>query len=89
MNGAVVFRHTPFRVTFREFQGLVIALHPQTQKHIRGGWSRYTDTSEPDSNGAQNIVTVQSGVVAQSIPRPDYTPGNESATFRSLAQRAY
>jgi hypothetical protein len=26
---------------------LVIALQPQTPKHIRGGWSRYTDTSEP------------------------------------------
>jgi hypothetical protein len=28
-------------------QVLVTALHPQTPKHIRGGWSRYTDTSEP------------------------------------------
>jgi hypothetical protein len=26
--------------------GLVIALRPQTPKHIRGGWSHYTDTSE-------------------------------------------
>jgi hypothetical protein len=26
---------------------LVIALRPQTPKHIRGGWSHYTDTSEP------------------------------------------
>jgi hypothetical protein len=42
--------------------GLVIALDPQTPKHIRGGWSHYTNTSEPvDSNGAQNKVTVQSG----------------------------
>jgi hypothetical protein len=41
--------------------GLVIALRPETPKHIRGGWSHYTDTSEPvDCNGAQNIVTVQS-----------------------------
>jgi hypothetical protein len=33
--------------------------HP---KHIRGGWSHYTDTSEPvDGYGAQNMVTVQSG----------------------------
>jgi hypothetical protein len=43
---------------------LVIALRPQTPKHrpIRGGWSHYTDNSEPvDGNGAQNMVTVQSG----------------------------
>jgi hypothetical protein len=40
----------------------VIALRPQAPKHIRGGWSHYTDTSEPvDGNGAQNMVTVQSG----------------------------
>jgi hypothetical protein len=39
--------------------GLVIALRPQTLKHIRGSWSHYTDTSEPvDGNGAQNMVTV-------------------------------
>jgi hypothetical protein len=41
--------------------GLVIALRPETLKHIRGDWSHYTDTSEPvDGNGAQNTVTVQS-----------------------------
>jgi hypothetical protein len=41
---------------------LVIALRPLTQKHIRGGRSHYTDTCEPvDGNGAQNMVTVQSG----------------------------
>jgi hypothetical protein len=35
---------------------LVIALRPQTPKHIKGGWSHYTDTSEPvDGNGAQNM----------------------------------
>jgi hypothetical protein len=52
--------------------GLVIALRPQTLKHIRGGWSHYTDTSEPvDGNGAQNTVIVQSGF--------------ELATFRTLA----
>jgi hypothetical protein len=51
---------------------LVIALRPQTPKHIRGGWSHSTDTSEPvDGNGAQNMVTVQSGF--------------EPATFRLLA----
>jgi hypothetical protein len=27
--------------------GLVIALRPRTPKHIRSGWSHYTDTSEP------------------------------------------
>jgi hypothetical protein len=49
-----------------------IALRPQTPKHIRGGWSHYTDTSEPvDGNGAQNMVTIQSGF--------------EPATFQSLA----
>jgi hypothetical protein len=31
--------------------GLVIALCPQTTKHIRGGWSHYTDTSEPADGG--------------------------------------
>jgi hypothetical protein len=40
---------------------LIIALRPQTSKHITGGWSHHTDTSEPvDGNGAQNMVTVQS-----------------------------
>jgi hypothetical protein len=52
--------------------GLVIALRPQTSKHIRCVWSHYTDTSEPvDGKGAQNMVTVQSGF--------------EPATFWSLA----
>jgi hypothetical protein len=51
---------------------LVIALRPHTPKHINGGWSHYTDTSEPvDGNGAQNMVPVQSGF--------------EPATFRLLA----
>jgi hypothetical protein len=41
---------------------LVITLLQQTPKHIKGGWSHYTNTSEPvDGNGAQNMVTVQSG----------------------------
>jgi hypothetical protein len=31
--------------------GLVSALRPQTPKHIRGGWSHYTDTSEPVDGG--------------------------------------
>jgi hypothetical protein len=52
-------------ILFKEMDGLVglvIALCPQNPKHIRGGWSHYTDTSEPvDGNGAQNVVTVHSG----------------------------
>jgi ammonia channel protein AmtB len=52
--------------------GLVIALHPQTPKHLRDLWSYYTDTSERvDCNGTQNMVTVQSWF--------------EPTTFRSLA----
>jgi hypothetical protein len=36
---------------------LGVDLRPQTPKHIRGGWSLNTDTSEPvDGNGAQNMV---------------------------------
>jgi hypothetical protein len=31
--------------------GLVIALRLQTPKHISGGWSHYTDTSEPVDGG--------------------------------------
>jgi hypothetical protein len=51
---------------------LVIALRPQTPKHIKDGWSHFTDTNEPvNGNGAQNMVTVQSWI--------------EPATFRSLA----
>jgi hypothetical protein len=34
--------------------GLDIALRPQTTKHIRGGWSHYTDTSEPVDGGVIN-----------------------------------
>jgi hypothetical protein len=45
----------------REKKERMVALRPQTPKHIKGGWSHYTDTSEPvDVNGAQNMVTVQS-----------------------------
>jgi hypothetical protein len=35
----------------REIDGFVIALCPQTPKHIRGGWSHYTDTSESVDGG--------------------------------------
>jgi hypothetical protein len=31
--------------------GLVVALRPQTPKHIRDGWSHYTDTREPVDGG--------------------------------------
>jgi hypothetical protein len=33
------------------FIGFVIALRPQTPKHTRGGWSYYTDASEPVDGG--------------------------------------
>jgi hypothetical protein len=36
--------------------GLVIALRPQTPKHIKGGWSHYTDTSEPADGAAGHII---------------------------------
>jgi hypothetical protein len=35
--------------------GLVVALRPQTPKHIRGGWSHYTDTSEPVDGGVGTL----------------------------------
>jgi hypothetical protein len=35
--------------------GLVIALRPQTPKHIRGSWSHYTDTSEPVDGGVGTL----------------------------------
>jgi hypothetical protein len=42
----------PVRKKERLVWVLVIALRPQTPKHIRGGWSHYTDTSKPvDGNG--------------------------------------
>jgi hypothetical protein len=34
---------------------LVVALRPQTQKHIRGGWSHYTDTCEPVDGGVGTL----------------------------------
>jgi hypothetical protein len=52
-----------------------IQIRSQTPKHVRGGWSHYTDTSEPvDGNGAQTMVTVQSGFLARglSITGPTY-----------------
>jgi hypothetical protein len=35
--------------------GLVIALRPQTPKHIRGGWSHYIYTSEPVDGGVGTL----------------------------------
>jgi hypothetical protein len=49
---------------------LVIAFRPQTPKHIRGGWSHYTDTSES--------VEVM-GLKIWSLSNP----GLEPPTFRS------
>jgi hypothetical protein len=37
---------------------LVVALRPQTPKHIMGGWSHYTDTSEP-VDGDGRVGTLQ------------------------------
>jgi hypothetical protein len=34
---------------------LVVALRPQTLKHISGGWSHYTDTSEPVDGGVGTL----------------------------------
>jgi hypothetical protein len=38
----------------------IIALRPQTPKHIRGGWSHYTDTSEPVDGGVETIREIDS-----------------------------
>jgi hypothetical protein len=37
------------------FFGLIIALRPQTPKHIRGGWSHSTDTSEAVDGGVGTL----------------------------------
>jgi hypothetical protein len=55
------------------FNGLCVALHPQTPKQIRGGWPQ-TDTSEP-------VV----GYMGQMI-LPVTNLGFEPATFQSVAQ---
>jgi hypothetical protein len=68
--------------------GLVIALRPHTPKHIRGGWSHSTDTSEPivgyETNNilnffgyeTNNILTDQSGIRTSylSITSPIHLP---------------
>jgi hypothetical protein len=62
---------------------LVIALRPQTPKHIRGCWSHDTDTSEPvDGNGAQYRVTFQSEFRTRdlSITGPTPLPPNGALT---------
>jgi hypothetical protein len=55
---ATFVQHSPVvssktRSSFNSFAalGLVIALRPQTPKHIKGGWSHYTDTSQPVDGG--------------------------------------
>jgi hypothetical protein len=54
------FTRAPHRIKLSQtdqdgviFFCLVFALRPQTPKHIRGGWSHYTDTSEPVEGGVQ------------------------------------
>jgi hypothetical protein len=70
-------------------------LRPQTPKHIRGGWSHYTDTREP-VDGAQNIVTVQSGFRTRDLlitgptrlqPAPAGPKGIEERTLRQKQGR--
>jgi hypothetical protein len=51
---------------------LVVALRTHTPKHIKGGWSHYTDTTEP--------VDVM-GLKIWSLSNPGFEP----ATFRSVA----
>jgi phage gp46-like protein len=53
----------------------MVALRLHTPKHIRGGWSHYTD------NSAQVEVM---GLKIWSLSNPGFGP----ATFRSLVQRA-
>jgi hypothetical protein len=76
-NNSFEFRveHAHIQRTGLNMVGLVFALRPQTPKHIRGGWSHYTDTSEP--------VEVM-GLKIWSLSNP----GLEPPTFRSLVQRA-
>jgi hypothetical protein len=58
---------------------LVISLRSQTPKHMRGGCSHYTDTSERvDGNGAQNMVTVQSHEFTNCSNRAHNEGMNES-----------
>jgi hypothetical protein len=40
----------------------ILALRPLTLKYIRGVRSLYTDGSKTVGHGAQNMVTVQSGI---------------------------
>jgi hypothetical protein len=53
-----------------------------TAKHIRGGWSHYTDTSKPvDGNGAQNMFTVQSGFRTRHLSIAGSTCANGPGCF--------
>jgi hypothetical protein len=53
----------------------MVVLRPHTPTHIRGGWSHYTDKSEPVEVMGLNIWSLSN-------------PGFEPPTFRSLVQRA-
>jgi hypothetical protein len=44
------------------FVGLVIALRPQTPKHIRGSWSHYIDTSEPVDDSCVTMTSKTIGI---------------------------
>jgi hypothetical protein len=44
-----------FRICLHGRFGFVIALRPQIPKHIRGGWSHYTDTSELVDGGVGTL----------------------------------
>jgi hypothetical protein len=47
---------------------LLLYAHRHRSIFYRGGWSHYTDTSETvDGNGAQNMVTVQSGFQTKDL----------------------
>jgi hypothetical protein len=56
--------------------GLVIAFRPETPKHIKGGWSQYTDTSEP--------FFWLLGQIMWSLTNPGFKP----AILRSLKPNA-
>jgi hypothetical protein len=69
---------------------LVVAVRPQTMKHIRAGWSHYTDTSEPvDGNGARNMVIIQSEFQTRdlSITGPTHLPTALTITLITYLDR--
>jgi hypothetical protein len=50
-----LLRYVKLRLSYMDFFFFVIALRPQTTKRIRGGWSHYTDTSEPVDGGVGTL----------------------------------